>query len=30
MMALMDEVGVSEGTERNPGTTVRLVKCPGW
>ena len=30
MMALMDEVGVSEGSERRPGTTVRLVKCPGW
>jgi serine/threonine-protein kinase RsbW len=30
MMALMDEVGVSEGTERKPGTTVRLVKCSGW
>jgi serine/threonine-protein kinase RsbW len=27
MMALMDEVGVVEGTERSPGTTVRLVKC---
>ena len=30
MMALMDEVGVSEGSDRNPGTTVRLVKCRGW
>ena len=30
MMALMDEVGVSEGSDRNPGTTVRLVKCQGW
>ena len=30
MMALMDEVGVSEGTDRKPGTTVRLVKCRGW
>ena len=29
MMALMDEVGVSEGTERNPGTSIRLVKCRG-
>ena len=29
MMALMDEVGVREGTERNPGTTVRLMKCGG-
>ena len=27
MMALMDEVGVHEGNEGNPGTTVRLVKC---
>ena len=27
MMALMDEVGVKEGTTRAPGTTVRLVKC---
>jgi anti-sigma regulatory factor (Ser/Thr protein kinase) len=27
MMALMDEVSVHEGTERNPGTVVRLVKC---
>jgi len=23
----MDEVGVHEGNEGNPGTTVRLVKC---
>ena len=30
MMALMDEVGVSEGSDRKPGTTVRLVKCRGW
>ena len=30
MMALMDEVGVSEGSDRRPGTTVRLVKCRGW
>jgi anti-sigma regulatory factor (Ser/Thr protein kinase) len=30
MMALMDEVGVSEGTDRKPGTTVRLVKCRSW
>jgi len=30
MMALMDEVGVQEGTERNPGTTVRLMKCRDW
>jgi anti-sigma regulatory factor (Ser/Thr protein kinase) len=30
MMALMDEVGVSEGTDRRPGTTVRLVKCRNW
>ena len=29
MMALMDEVSVQEGTERNRGTTVRLVKCAG-
>ena len=29
MMALMDEVGVKEGTARAPGTTVRLVKCHG-
>jgi anti-sigma regulatory factor (Ser/Thr protein kinase) len=29
MMALMDEVGVIEGTERRPGTTVRLVRCGG-
>jgi serine/threonine-protein kinase RsbW len=27
MMALMDEVGVKEGSKRTPGTTVRLVKC---
>jgi serine/threonine-protein kinase RsbW len=30
MMALMDEVGVSEGTDHKPGTTVRLVKCRSW
>ena len=30
MMALMDEVSVQEGSERNPGTTVRLSKCHGW
>jgi serine/threonine-protein kinase RsbW len=30
MMALMDEVGVAEGSENNPGTTVRLVKCRDW
>ena len=30
MMALMDEVGVKEGSERNPGTTVTLRKCQGW
>ena len=29
MMALMDEVAVSEGTDHTPGTTVRLVRCPG-
>ena len=29
MMALMDEVGVQEGTDRSLGTTVRLVKCRG-
>ena len=29
MMALMDEVSVSEGSERHPGTTIRLVKCRG-
>jgi anti-sigma regulatory factor (Ser/Thr protein kinase) len=29
MMALMDEVGVQEGTKRSPGTTIRLVKCGG-
>ena len=27
MMVLMDEVSVREGTERSPGTVVRLVKC---
>jgi anti-sigma regulatory factor (Ser/Thr protein kinase) len=29
MMAVMDEVAVREGTERHPGTTVRLVRCRG-
>jgi serine/threonine-protein kinase RsbW len=29
MMALMDEVNLIEGTDRSPGTTVRLVKCRG-
>ena len=29
MMAVMDEVSVHEGTERHPGTTVRLVRCRG-
>jgi serine/threonine-protein kinase RsbW len=29
MMALMDEVSVREGTDRTPGTVVRLVKCRG-
>ena len=29
MMALMDEVNLLEGTDRSPGTTVRLVKCHG-
>jgi serine/threonine-protein kinase RsbW len=27
MMALMDEVGVKEGTKRRPGTTVTLKRC---
>jgi serine/threonine-protein kinase RsbW len=30
MMALMDEVSVQEGTDRNPGTRVRLTKCTDW
>jgi anti-sigma regulatory factor (Ser/Thr protein kinase) len=30
MMALMDEVSVKEGSDRNPGTTVTLRKCRGW
>jgi anti-sigma regulatory factor (Ser/Thr protein kinase) len=29
MMALVDQVTIEEGTERQPGTLVRLVKCPG-
>jgi len=29
MMAVMDEVSITEGTERHPGTTVRLVRCRG-
>lgn len=28
MMALVDRVMIDEGTERKPGTMVRLVKCP--
>ena len=28
MMALVDEVTIHEGTSREPGTLVRLVKCP--
>jgi anti-sigma regulatory factor (Ser/Thr protein kinase) len=27
MMALVDEITIREGTERKPGTMVRLVKC---
>jgi serine/threonine-protein kinase RsbW len=27
MTAVMDEVGIQEGTQRTPGTVVRLVKC---
>ena len=27
MMAVMDEVSIHEGTPREPGTVVRLVKC---
>ena len=27
MMALMDEVAIQQGTERSPGTRVRLTKC---
>lgn len=29
MMALVDRVSIEEGTQRRPGTLVRLVKCPG-
>ena len=29
MMALMDEVTISQGTDLTPGTVVRLVKYPG-
>ena len=29
MMALMDEVTISQGTDIEPGTIVRLVKYPG-
>jgi anti-sigma regulatory factor (Ser/Thr protein kinase) len=29
MMALVDEVTIVEGTQRVPGTLVRLVKCEG-
>ncbi len=27
MLALMDEVHIQQGTRKNPGTVVRLVKC---
>ena len=27
MTAFVDEVAISEGTQKDPGTTVRLVKC---
>jgi len=27
MMALVDELTIHEGTPREPGTTVRLIKC---
>ena len=30
MMALMDEVSVKEGSERTPGTIVRLRRCRDW
>jgi anti-sigma regulatory factor (Ser/Thr protein kinase) len=30
MMALMDEVGVREGSDRHLGTTVTLRKCRDW
>lgn len=29
MMALVDEVTIQEGTQRRPGTLVRLTKCRG-
>ncbi|MEX2458882.1 MAG: ATP-binding protein [Actinomycetota bacterium] len=29
IIALVDEMHIREGTDRRPGTLVRLVKCPG-